>query len=114
MQVNSIQNTAFGQIFVSQPMKQKIQAILDTMPEEKKQTRDTFIRNWKRCHNTKQFDLLIEDNEKVFLLDKRGQRVMEETLLEKFIWNIDTAIKRILLFEDANTDIVNRKISKYD
>ena len=112
MQINSVQNKTFGQVYVSPAMKEKIKHRLNSAPADSYPTKATFIRNWNNCLNTTQFDILIENSGKVFILDKNGQRVMEEKLLSNTILNIDTALKRILLFEDADT-FSNRKISKY-
>ncbi|MCR4881502.1 MAG: hypothetical protein K6A44_06085 [bacterium] len=111
MQVNSIQNTSFGQIFVSPEMKERIKKQFAKMPEDRRPDWQVFKNNWKRCQNTKEFDLLITNDAKVYMLDKNGQRVLEEKILSRFIWNIDTALKRILLFEDANPF---QQASKYD
>ena len=112
MQINSIHNQTFGQIFVSKQMKDRIIKTLDAMPEETRPNRDTFIRNWNRCLNTTPFDILIQNDKKVFLMGKNGQRALEEKLLNSFIWNIDTALKRVLLFEDAES-FEHQKITKY-
>ena len=113
MQINSIQNTSFGQIFVSPTMLENIKKYYKAMPKDKRPDKATFNRNWERCQDTKEFDLLITDKREVFLLDKKGQRVMQETMLSRFVWNIDSALKRILLFEDA-VPHEHHKVTKYD
>lgn len=113
MQINSIQGTTFGQIFVSQPMKEKIKSLYSSMPENTRPNKATFNRNWKRCQNTSQFDILISNDQKVFLLDKSGQRIMEEKMLSTFVWNIDSALKRVLLFEDAQPNGGDSKYENY-
>lgn len=111
MKINSAQNTSFGQIYVSGTTIEKIKKQYKRMPEETRPDKDTFMRNWNKCLKTKDFDLLIQDDEKVYLLDKTGKKVMQEELSRKFIWNIDSALKRILLFEEA---VPSDTPSKYD
>ena len=101
MKINSIQNGTFGQVFVSEGMKQKIRRQYTSMPADDKPNKAAFNKNWKKCQNTNQYDLLITDDNKVFILDKTGQRVLEENLVKKFIWRLDTALKRVIMYENA-------------
>ncbi len=115
MQINSVEKTTFGQIFISPNAKEQVKKLYKATPQEKLPDKDTFNRNWEKCLNTTEFDILIQNNGKVFLLDKTGQRVMEEKISRNIIWNIDTALKRVLMYEDsAANNTQDPKILKYD
>ena len=115
MQINSVEKTTFGQIFISPGTKEQVKKLYKATSQEKQPDRNTFNRNWEKCLNTTEFDILIQNNGKVFLLDKTGQRVMEEKISRNIIWNIDTALKRVLMYEDRAADDIHRqRISKYD
>ena len=115
MQINSVEKTTFGQIFISPNTKEQVKKLYKATPKEKLPDRNTFNRNWEKCLNTTEFDILIQNNGKVFLLDKTGQRVMEEKISRNIIWNIDTALKRVLMFEDSAANATqDQKILKYD
>ena len=113
MQINSIQNNSFGQIFASQQIKKKIKKLYWAIPEDERPNKITFQKNWNHCLDTKEFDILITDDNKVYLLDKNGQKVMREALHKNFVWNIDSALKRVQLFENAMTH-ENNAVSKYE
>ena len=97
MKVNAANNQTFGQIYCSPQLKEYITKLAKKAGAEFNV--EHFAKNWKKCLDTKVSDLYIRDKHSVFVVNKQSGVTSEEDLCRSFLWNVDSALKRIISYE---------------